>query len=165
MPIIASKKYYINSEQRLEGTTNSFAFGMQVPANKFDSVVVLQASIPMSFYTVEDGFNTFILTELGVDTIITVPPANYNVTSYPIVVKALLNSNSPNGWVYDMVFPISYTSGNTGKFTYTVTGNSGQPSMTFTNEMHEEFKIKVRGYDPVEVDEFLDAICDEIKKV
>ncbi|MDO5022075.1 MAG: DivIVA domain-containing protein [Eubacteriales bacterium] len=26
----------------------------------------------------------------------------------------------------------------------------------------KEFKIKVRGYDPVEVDEFLDEICDEM---
>lgn len=36
--------------------------------------------------------------------------------------------------------------------------------MQITVEMIEtkEFKTKVRGYDPVEVDEFLDAICDEI---
>ena len=26
----------------------------------------------------------------------------------------------------------------------------------------KEFKTKVRGYDPVEVDEFLDDICDEM---
>ena len=26
----------------------------------------------------------------------------------------------------------------------------------------KEFKTKMRGYDPVEVDEFLDAICDEM---
>ena len=26
----------------------------------------------------------------------------------------------------------------------------------------KEFKTKVRGYDPVEVDEFLDEICDEM---
>jgi len=36
--------------------------------------------------------------------------------------------------------------------------------MQITVEMIEskEFKTKVRGYDPAEVDEFLDAICDEI---
>ncbi len=36
--------------------------------------------------------------------------------------------------------------------------------MPITVEMIEqkEFKTKVRGYDPVEVDEFLDEICDEL---
>lgn len=36
--------------------------------------------------------------------------------------------------------------------------------MQITVKMIEEkeFKTKVRGYDPVEVDEFLDAICDEL---
>ena len=36
--------------------------------------------------------------------------------------------------------------------------------MQITVEMIEskEFKTKVRGYDPAEVDEFLDAICDEM---
>ena len=36
--------------------------------------------------------------------------------------------------------------------------------MTITVSMIEEkeFKTKVRGYDPVEVDEFLDEICDEM---
>ena len=28
----------------------------------------------------------------------------------------------------------------------------------------KEFKIKMRGYDPSEVDEFLDEICDEIEQ-
>ena len=36
--------------------------------------------------------------------------------------------------------------------------------MPITVAMIEEkdFKIKMRGYDPVEVDEFLDEICDEM---
>ena len=34
--------------------------------------------------------------------------------------------------------------------------------ITVTMIEEKEFKTKVRGYDPVEVDEFLDAICDEM---
>jgi cell division initiation protein len=36
-------------------------------------------------------------------------------------------------------------------------------AITVTMIEEKEFKIKVRGYDPVEVDEFLDAICDEME--
>ncbi len=35
-------------------------------------------------------------------------------------------------------------------------------SITVPMIEEKEFKTKVRGYDPVEVDEFLDAICDEM---
>ena len=33
-------------------------------------------------------------------------------------------------------------------------------AITVTMIEEKEFKTKVRGYDPLEVDEFLDAICD-----
>lgn len=36
-------------------------------------------------------------------------------------------------------------------------------AITVTMIEEKEFKVKVRGYDPVEVDEFLDAICDEME--
>ena len=35
-------------------------------------------------------------------------------------------------------------------------------AITVTMIEEKEFKTKVRGYDPVEVDEFLDEICDEM---
>lgn len=35
-------------------------------------------------------------------------------------------------------------------------------AITVTMIEEKEFKTKVRGYDPAEVDEFLDAICDEM---
>lgn len=36
-------------------------------------------------------------------------------------------------------------------------------AITITMIEEKEFKTKVRGYDPLEVDEFLDAICDEME--
>ncbi|NLZ90225.1 MAG: DivIVA domain-containing protein, partial [Clostridiales bacterium] len=35
-------------------------------------------------------------------------------------------------------------------------------AITVTMIEEKEFKTKVRGYDPIEVDEFLDDICDEM---
>ena len=36
------------------------------------------------------------------------------------------------------------------------------PTITVAMIEEKEFKTKMRGYDPVEVDEFLDDICDEM---
>ena len=36
-------------------------------------------------------------------------------------------------------------------------------AITITMIEEKEFKRAVRGYDPLEVDEFLDAICDEME--
>ena len=38
-------------------------------------------------------------------------------------------------------------------------------AITVTMIEEKEFKTKVRGYDPLEVDEFLDAICDEMENL
>lgn len=38
-------------------------------------------------------------------------------------------------------------------------------AITVTMIEEKEFKTKVRGYDPLEVDEFLDAICDEMESM
>jgi len=38
-------------------------------------------------------------------------------------------------------------------------------AITVTMIEEKEFKTKVRGYDPLEVDEFLDAICDEMESL
>ena len=156
--MLSSKLYYIDSENRLNGTTNKFSYSMQVPDGKFDSVVCLAASIPMSFYTIEDGFNTFVLTELDVQTTITVPIGNYTVMNFPLVIKALLNGASPHLWTYNITFPSSVTSGTRGRFIYTVSGNTGQPSFFFTNEMHEQFgflKSTVNTF----VDNILESTC------
>lgn len=38
-------------------------------------------------------------------------------------------------------------------------------AITVTMIEEKEFKTKVRGYDPLEVDEFLDSICDEMENL
>lgn len=133
---------YINSANRLSGTSSAFSIGIQLPAEEeYDSCVVTQVNIPISYYLVPASGNTFILTELGVSTTLSIPPGNYNINSFCTIVAALLTSGSAFGWVYTMTYPTSYTQPNTGLITYGVSSNSGQPSLTFNrlNYLNEQF--------------------------
>jgi hypothetical protein len=147
--MLASKLVYINSEQRQAGSSSNFSFQMTIPQGVFDRVCVLQASIPQSYYIIENGINTFILRELGVDTTITIPAGNYNVFSMATAVSTLLTTASLNLWIYKMTYPNSFTESNTGKYEFSVTGNGvNQPSLKFTNEVHEQFGFELNKYYP-----------------
>ena len=95
-------------------------------------------NIPKSYYLVPAGYNTFVLQELGVNTTITVPPGNYNVTSFRTVLTTLLNAASPNHWVYAITYPNRSIAADTGLYTYSVTGNTGQPSFIVTTNLYEQ---------------------------
>ena len=147
--MLASKIWYINSEERQSGSSSDFTFQMQMPKDKFDRVCVLQASIPQSYYIVEAFANTFIVRELGVDITVTVPVGNYNVFSFATAVASLLTSASTHSWVYTLTYPNSFSQANTGKFNFAVTGNGvNQPSFKFANELHEQFGFERFVYYP-----------------
>lgn len=146
MSFPSSQIYYINSEQRLNGTHGHFSFNIGLPSMcNFDRVCLLQANIPISYYLVSSGYNTFTLKERksGVDTSvsITVPVGNYNTASFAATVPLLMNIASPNSWTYAMTFPNGFTSPQTGKFTYLVTGPTGADfaSLVFGNQLNEQF--------------------------
>ena len=135
------KIYYINSNRKLSGTHSDFTYHIDIPSDSnFDSISVLQATIPKTYYLIEDdiGNNVFILRELGVDTSISVPQGNYNRRSFQTTIQTLLNSSSPNNWTYVVSFQSS-TSVQNGKFTFTVSGNSGQPSLIFQTTIASQF--------------------------
>jgi hypothetical protein len=144
MSLIAdSSIFIINSADRISGTDSNFQYIINMPKNSgYDRVCMLQALIPKSYYLVASPFNTFILSESGVQTTVTVTPGNYNVRSWITLLGALLTSSSSHGYTYTITFPNSLTDVDTGKFTYTVTGNVGvQPSIIFpvTSELYEQF--------------------------
>lgn len=127
---------YVDSHDRLDPdkTTHSrFMFDLHLPKNiPFTHVVVTDAIIPKSFYLFQTGRNTFTLTELGVSVTVTIPVGNYMLTTFKTVIGPLLTTASPKGYTYVASYPNINTQSNTGKYTYTVTGNSGnQPSFTF----------------------------------
>jgi hypothetical protein len=135
---VTNKRFlYINSFNRLSGTSSAFSIQIQVPPNEnYDACTVTQVFIPVSYYLIVAGSNTFNLVENGVETEVTIPAGNYNVNSFCTVIPVLLNAASPNGWVYTMTYPQSFTQNNTGHITYGVTGNGGQqPEFHFNDQM------------------------------
>jgi hypothetical protein len=124
--------FFINSFNRLSGTSNAFSIEIQVPSNEeYDSVCVTQVSIPVSYYLIDAGYNTFQLKENNSTVTITIPPGNYNINSFCTVLALILNSASPNGLTYTMAFPQSFTQNNSGLITYTNSNASITVSFIF----------------------------------
>ena len=139
MSLIAKKTiFYIGSRKRIEGTDSDFLYQVDFSREDYDSVVILQANIPKSYYLIESGHNTFTLTEGIIAVTIAVPAGNYTRSSLRGTIEALLTQNSPNGWAYSVSVPAS-TDAETGKYTFSVSGNGGiQPSFTFTTYLFEQ---------------------------
>ncbi len=133
--------FIIDSSEAI--TTGSWTSQMNIPKGvEFDRVCVLQAIIPKSYYLVNTPYNTIILEENGVQTTITMTPWNYNVKSFATLIGTLLTESSFYGWTYAITYPNAVTQIDTGKLTYSVSGNGDvQPSFIFpsTSLLYEQF--------------------------
>lgn len=130
--IQTSRIYYINSQNRISGSDSNFSYLIPID-DQYTHVCVLQASIPMSFYLVRNGYNTFILNEKGTDILVTIPEGNYNYNNFMTTFKNALNNASLNHWSYDITF-----NNQTAKYTYNVTNNDAQPSFQFNNHLSQQ---------------------------
>ena len=102
----------------------------------YDSVVVLQAYIPKSYYLIENGMNTFNLIEDGITAIITMPQGNYSRGQFRYILNNKLNQMSPHNIKYTITSP-SATDPETGLFTYTKDSNL-PVQFVFTNFIHDQ---------------------------
>ena len=126
------KIIYIDSTTQLTSTKNVWSNQIDVNLEgDYNRITVLQSQIPVSYYVIGSGANTFTLTEGNASVVITITPANYNVYSFSTTVSALLTANSPNGYVYTITYPNAYTSPDTGLFTYTVNSIAKTVSLLF----------------------------------
>lgn len=138
--IANSRILHINSANRTGGTNSSFTYSFNLATDEeYDRCCVLQASVPISYYLVQDGYNTFTLQE-GVSTAtITVPAGNYNSRSFMTVVSGLLNTASPNGFTYAMTMNNTFSNVDDGKIYYSVSGNAGvQPDFILAENCYEQ---------------------------
>ena len=136
--IVNSITYYVNSRNRINGDDSNFCMMIPIPAgSKYTNVCVLDMSVPKSYYLIQDGYNTFTLVEGVIETQIGIPPGNYSRRSLQANLITLLNTGSPNHWIYQVTYPNSATQADTGKFTFTVSGNSSQPSINCTVNVFE----------------------------
>lgn len=148
------KTFYIDSNNKINGTSSDFSIQLNLdPNDDFTHACVLQCLIPKSYYLIQAGSNTFQLREAASTVTITVPPGNYSRRSFQSVVQSLLTVNSPNLWIYSITYPNTTIIADSGKFTYSVTGNSSQPSFIFGSSIiYEQF-----GFPPNSTQVFISA--------
>jgi hypothetical protein len=155
MPL-SQRIYYINTLFKASGTNENFKYTFQIPASEnYDRVVLLNASIPNSFYLIQDGINTFTLRENSTDVTITIPPGNYSAKVFGLVLTPLLNAASPNHWTYSITLPNQNVEASTGKFTYKVTGNTSQPSIVCTDKLNEQLGFAVNSVNTFVVNQII----------
>lgn len=130
--------FHINSANRTENSNSHTDFNiiLKIDRNEnFTHCVILDAAIPKSYYIIRANHNSFLLSEGGTDTVLTIPAGNYTRKSFAIAMAAALNSAL---WDYTITYHTSSTSVDTGKYSYSVSGNAGvQPSFTFSNSLCE----------------------------
>lgn len=136
--------YLVNSANRISGSPSNFQYLFDIdPSIDFTHVCLISVSIPKTFYGVpSDSF--FILTEGGTSINIVPPAGNYSRNSFALVVTELLNTNSPNGWVYNITFPNINRGCDNGHYTFSVEGNAGnQPSFTINESLDKQMGFYV----------------------
>jgi hypothetical protein len=133
MNLITKRKIiYIDSGLQLTSTNNVFVANLdvEIPA-EYNYVSLVGFQCPVSYYIIASGNNTFQLREGSTTVSISVLPGNYNILSFQSTISALLTANSPNGYTYTITYPTSYTTVDTGKFTYQVNSTATTVSLLF----------------------------------
>jgi hypothetical protein len=141
--ILNGRIYYINTANKVSGTTSNCLVRMEIPPNEdFDRVVVLSAVIPRSYYLIQAPNNTFILNENGIETTITIDEGNYSYLSFKTYLQNKLTSSSTQGWIYTITIPNNLTQATTGKYSFNVDNKESKtlPSFTFPDKskVHEQ---------------------------
>jgi len=109
-----------NSKDRISGRNSNFqSLPVDLGSQSFDSVCLVQASIPKSFYNMPSGYNTFTLQENTTSVTVTIPPGNYTRINLQSVLATVLTSASPNGRTYTISYPPS-TQADTFHYTFSV---------------------------------------------
>lgn len=148
-PLILS----FSSRDRVQGTNSSYVSrALNIPDNKFDSVCLLQASIPRSFYNVPRGRNTFLLEENGIQSVVTITPATYNIYNIQKILGDAMTTASSQGWIYTVTYP-ACDEPDTYHFTFRVANNGGiQPKLIFNIAFSLDRQL---GFDEISVNDFV----------
>jgi len=118
-----------NSKDRVQGSNSSFTSEpVDLGNNQFDSVCLVQASLPKSFYNMPSGFNTFTLKENTTSVTVTIPVGSYTRINLQSVLATKLTAISPNALTYTVSYPVSTVA---DTFHYTFTVNSSVITVQF----------------------------------
>lgn len=122
----------LNSKDRSSGTSSSFQISLApylIGTKTFTHVCLISCAIPKTYYLIDADLNdTFVVTEAGGDTTVTIPEGNYSIDTLTSAIGTALSSCT-----------YTYTVTNnelTNRFVITVSGNAGfQPTFTFSNSL------------------------------
>ena len=133
--------YYINSDNRTNTNDISSAFSIKIemPVNhNYDHMCLLNASIPKSYYMIEKGYNTFYIQELGISYLVSLNIGNYSKNIWLVEIARALNAATSHNvlWVYTVSFNTII-----GKIIYSVSGNTGQPSIITSDNLYEQLGL------------------------
>jgi hypothetical protein len=118
-----------NSKDRVSGTNSNFnSMPVDLGNNAFDTVCLVQASLPKSFYNMPSGYNTFTLRENSTSVTITIPAGSYTRINLQSVLASVLTAASPNGRTYTVSYPASTVA---DTFHYTFSVNSAVIAVQF----------------------------------
>ena len=92
-------------------------FKLVTPIPNLAAVKILEVQIPFSWYTINNGNNTFELNSLFSFYTITIPVGNYSATSLATQLTTLLNNAAGPGFL--VTASTQNSTPNTGKFTFT----------------------------------------------
>lgn len=119
----------IDSRDRLTGTDAQFYFQVLFPSytEKYDRVALCQATVPRSLYNIEEGYNSFTLTEDGMDSLVTIDAGIYSMTTLGQALTAEMTAASTIATqTYTVVGSMV-----TGRYTFTAGHTNHTISLTF----------------------------------
>src|SRR5680860_776950 len=112
MSVLTSRIYYVNSENRLSGTSSNFTYRIDIPDTlKVDSCCVTAMTIPKSFYLIRAGHNSVDVIFDGVPHTVSITPGNYNADDFIEVFLVAVNSLGMGTFTMSLSMV-------TGKYTY-----------------------------------------------
>lgn len=143
--IVDKQDFYINSRNRVNGTSSDFSYILEIDKTKdFDHVCVISASIPKSYYVVRTNQDYFYLIEDGDEVKIIMNAGNYTRKSFQVQLQSKLNQLSPNGYTYTITYQNINQTEDDGKYNYSVTNNAGvQPQFRFEKYLYEQMGFEI----------------------
>jgi len=149
----------VDSRKRDSGDNNSFTINLNLTNQQiehYDSIVLLKALIPKSYYLIDEPYNKFTIEEEGVEREVSLPIGSYNRMNYQSNLQNQLNTGATTGISYSVNYSSS-TSSDTGKFLFVVTNtiSDTQPiiSIPSTGNMGETM-----GFDRGSINPFVNNV-------
>jgi len=120
---------YIDSGARVSGTSSNFTVnlaGKFNQPNNYDTITLINCSIPKSWFLIHTSNSTFTLIENAVSSTVSIPLGNYSFVTLATALSTALNTASTAGQTFTVT-----GSTVTGKYTFTRTVGTAVTSLSF----------------------------------